>query len=457
MGTRIGGNASNVDGSQGDFQNITQTTTSTKSALDVNIVSGDLEPTQYTDGDTIDTDSEGNLLIGTTGISGTARAIRTDNNGNLLVSGAAGLAVTNALDATAEDLNAGAYSDTITSSNDFELDHISLEFSTAESRTIALASPNGTKIVDESADTSLDFYVDGEGATFNGGESLSLDIGSTSGACTVDVKAVIKEATSSLSASPSVLVSSPSALEIAKGNVSGTTHVNKFGRNADVDSGAREDVWDGGAVWVAPTTARTHDIVSTSTDDDGSPAGVGARTLRIYGLTSWSSAEVSEDVTMNGTTNVATSNSYVIIHRMHVLTKGATSSNVGTITATAQTDGTVTAQIEPDNGQTLMAIYGIPNTQTAYMTRVYFNTNKPTASSGACDCDLVVNPEPETELTNFLVKFAVGLQTTGTTHVEHSYDPYLKIVGPAIIKINALPNTNNFDTAAGFDLILVDN
>ncbi len=38
MGTRIGSNTSNVEGSEGDFQNITQTTTGTKSALDVAVI-----------------------------------------------------------------------------------------------------------------------------------------------------------------------------------------------------------------------------------------------------------------------------------------------------------------------------------------------------------------------------------------------------------------------------------
>jgi hypothetical protein len=175
---------------------------------------------------------------------------------------------------------------------------------------------------------------------------------------------------------------------LVDGHISGYRTVNKFGRANNVDA-APTDIWDMAntvqdeALWVAPTQARIHDIVSTDAGDDGDPAGVGARTLRVFGLTDWDTAEVSEDIVLNGTTNVPTVNAYVIIHRMMVLTKGATSVNVGNITATAQTDGTVTAEIYAGQGQTQMAIYGIPSTQAAYMTAYWASLNKGT--EGAAD------------------------------------------------------------------------
>jgi len=189
-------------------------------------------------------------------------------------------------------------------------------------------------------------------------------------------------------------------------------------------------------------------------------AGAGARTLRIYGLTGWGANEVNEDITMNGATPVNTSNSYVIIHRMKVLTKGATNSNVGTITATAATDATVTAQIGVGNGQTLMAIYGIPSTQKAYMTNYYMS--KPgavanPATANAIEATLLVNPEPDSELTNFLVKNTEGVSNTASSRFQHLFEPYFKIDGPAIIKVQGLAYIADTDASAGFDLILVDN
>jgi len=261
------------------------------------------------------------------------------------------------------------------------------------------------------------------------------------------------------------------ALEVAKGNIPGSTSVNKFGRNIEVDQNITADIWDGGytvasggvsLIWVAPTAARIHAIVSTSDEDSETGGAVaqgdGARTIQIYGLTGWDTAEVSETITMDGTTAVNTSNSYVIIHRMKVLTKGghATGANVGVITATAASDATITAQINVSEGQTQMAIYGVPSTQTAYMYNWWAEANRATAS-GVVDVDVCVNPEPDAELLNFLTKHTAGLNTSGTSAIQHKYDMPNKFVGPTLIKMQTTSATNNMDVSAGFDLLVVDN
>jgi hypothetical protein len=261
-----------------------------------------------------------------------------------------------------------------------------------------------------------------------------------------------------------VVVPEEFGLEVARGNVPGMSSVNKFGRNIEIDSGVTADIWDGGhtlasggvsLIWVAPTVARIHEIVSSSANDTS--GGVGARTIRIYGLTSWDTKEVSEDITLNGAGIVATTNAYVIIHRMEVLTKGATNVNVGIIKATAQTDNTITAQIQVGNGQTEMAIFGIPSTQTAYVYNYYAEVNKAGGAAGVVDNCLVVNPEPNAELTNFIIKHRFGLQTVGTSSYSHPFNPPKKIEGPAIIKSTVVSGTNDMDVSAGFDLILADN
>jgi hypothetical protein len=261
-------------------------------------------------------------------------------------------------------------------------------------------------------------------------------------------------------------------LSIARNLVTGMFSVNKFGRNIEIDSGVTADIWDGGhrigaggvsLIWVAPTQTRIHAIVSTS-DEDSDTGGIvaqgdGARTIRVFGLTDWDTNEVSEDIIMDGTNAVNTSNSYVIIHRILVLTKGddALGPNVGVITATAATDGTVTAQIRVSQGQTQMAIYGVPSTQKAYIGRIYANVNKSGGAAGLLDVSLLSNPEPDNELTNFLTKHTFGLQTVGTSAFTIPYYTPKVIEGPTIIKIQTSSNTNDMDVSAGFDLVLVNN
>jgi hypothetical protein len=261
------------------------------------------------------------------------------------------------------------------------------------------------------------------------------------------------------------MISNPSKiidpyLQIAEGSTRYSV-VNKFGRAIDGVQTSATDLWERAdsaatqSIWTAPTTARTHAIVSSSANDDGDPAGTGARTLRIYGLTSWTTAETSEDITLNGVGSVNTSNSYVIIHRMQVLTKGASGPNVGTITATAAVDGTITATILPGAGQTQMAIYGIPSVKTAYMTGYYTALQESAAAAAlTVDLRLLVNPNPDAELLSFLIKHTLGLTSTGTTYFRHDFKPYFKITGPAIIKLDGIASAADTDVSGGFDLIL---
>lgn len=259
-----------------------------------------------------------------------------------------------------------------------------------------------------------------------------------------------------------------SMLDISIGRFSGFIPYNKFGRApAGVQSSAT-DIWDRAdatptqSVWTAPTAARTHSIVSTSDEDSDSGGSVaqgnGARTIRIFGLKTWDdTGETTEDITMDGTNAVNTANSYVIIYRMRVLTSGTSGPNVGTITATAATDSTVTAQMNATEGSTLMAIFGIPSTQTAYITQWYATINKAGGAVATIDFRLRINSEPDTQASDFVTVDERGLQSTGTSSDTFSNSPYRVIAGPAIIKVQGIGSTNDIDASGGFDMIIVDN
>lgn len=264
-------------------------------------------------------------------------------------------------------------------------------------------------------------------------------------------------------------------LEIAKGNIPGHFAVNKFGRATAGIQLTATDIWDRAdaaatqQIWTAPTQATVHEILSTSdadSDSGGTVAqGQGARTIRIFGLQTWSTAETSEDIIMDGTAtganSVDTVSSYVIIHRMKVLTHGTSGPNVGIITATAVTDGTVTAQIGVGNGQTEMSPYGIPSTQKGYMTSFDVNAHNTGNPSTVLevDFDMLINEHPDVDVTTaaFLIKANIGLIASGSIVFSKSYEPPFEIPGPAIVKFQAISTLADTEGVAEFDLVLVDN
>ncbi len=257
--------------------------------------------------------------------------------------------------------------------------------------------------------------------------------------------------------------------EVARGNVRGHYAVQKYGRAPAGVQTTITDIWDRAdasatqQIWLAPTAARVHALASSS-DLDGktaAPNSTGARTVQIFGLKTWDLAQTSETVTLDGTTPVNTIESYVIIHRMKVLTHGTAGPNAGIITATAADDGTVTAQIGVGNGQTEMSIYGIPSTQKGYMTSFdvnSHNTGNPSTVLEA-DFDLLVNEHPDVDETAaaFIIKANIGLIASGSTFFPKQYNPPLELVGPAIIKFQGISTLVDTEGVAEYDLILVDN
>lgn len=237
---------------------------------------------------------------------------------------------------------------------------------------------------------------------------------------------------------------------------------NKFGESTNVDSGVSTDVWDRAnathdqPVWVAPTAARIHDIVSTSAADDGDPVGTGAHTVQIYGLdSSWNLQ--NESITLNGVGNVPTANTYIRIFRIEVTAAGSGLTNAGYITATAQTDTTVTAQVNPGQGQSQMAIYTVPNGYTVFLTNLWANLNKAGGANNNCEIDLHIRVGADVATALFLHRHHTGLITNSDSFTQHQFYPHLPILEKSDIKIVATGGDNNLDVSAGFGMFLGQN
>lgn len=218
----------------------------------------------------------------------------------------------------------------------------------------------------------------------------------------------------------------------------------QFGRNTDIDTG-EEDIWDGGGTWVAPTQSRIHDLVSTSTNDTS--VGTGARTVLIEGLDSVGQ-DLSEVVTLNGTSNVATTGSYLMINRMTVATAGSGGANVGDITATAQTDSTVTAQISAGNNRTMMAIYKLPDYTGAFLRECY-------GSLGVCTSGTIATVKLYVKGASglFDLRQTFGVIMAGAGAYRHSFGEWPLVLDKgATLKLSAEVNSDNTEVMAGLTI-----
>jgi len=160
-------------------------------------------------------------------------------------------------------------------------------------------------------------------------------------------------------------------IHISRGAVARTSHINKFGYNASVGINF-ETVTDLGGDQYYPTSAGVVSVVSDDANDDDGDTG--ARTVEIQGLDS-NYDEISETVTLNGTSAVTTTASFLRVFRGKVLTAGSSGTNEGLITLSI--GGNDVARISAANGgQTLMAVYTVPAGCKAYLIKFQGSLSK---------------------------------------------------------------------------------
>jgi len=155
-------------------------------------------------------------------------------------------------------------------------------------------------------------------------------------------------------------------LEVAKGNVADHSSVAFIGINPNIGK-TLETVWDSGGIFQFPTSGETWEILSDSTDDDGSPVGIGARTVSIIGLDTNYVRQI-ETVIMNGTSVVTISRTDWFRPRVIVVvSSGSSKVNVGTITLRVSGGGAIRSAILPGNCQSFNGFHTVPLGFTAYL------------------------------------------------------------------------------------------
>lgn len=161
---------------------------------------------------------------------------------------------------------------------------------------------------------------------------------------------------------------------VARGLWQGRSTWVKFGYNQDVSSSAPEVLASFGGTYTPLTSAAAMEVLSSDANDTNS-SGTGARTVLIYGVDS-NGELATESVALNGTTAVATANSYFGINRLVVLTSGSGQVNAGTITVRVASAGATHAEIPLGKGVTQQCIFTVPAGHDAMINDILLNCRK---------------------------------------------------------------------------------
>lgn len=233
----------------------------------------------------------------------------------------------------------------------------------------------------------------------------------------------------------------PFGLQVARGQIQGHTSFQIFGYNPDIDT-SEESVWPDGGVVPHPTTASILTIASTNAAD--ASAGTGARTVFIEGLDGNYNV-VSETVTLNGTTGVTTTNSYMYVNAFTVLTVGSGEVNAGEITA--KVGATLYDLIAVGYNNRTTAHYCVPAGYSAYMTSGIITTGQASGSTSVTAYLKQHGPDG-------IVRIG-AVSTLNNGSVQYDFDPPYRIPEKNCVGASAIGSANNNSVSAFFNIILI--
>ena len=222
--------------------------------------------------------------------------------------------------------------------------------------------------------------------------------------------------------------------------VSEPSIVNKFGFNADIDTGGEEVIASFGGTFNIMTTADTLNFVSSDSEDTA--GGLGANILLIQGV-SGDNLEIQEYIVPNGTTPVTTVNSYLGVNRIYVVSSGSDNTNIGDITVT-DTSGTfgVQAQIPAGASVTQQCIYHIPIGKTFNLD--FLNISAIKIAGGGGTPELGIQGYTFSRVTNTVYNVInLQLDLARENNIVLNYKNPITFTGREVVYFTAETDTNN--------------
>jgi len=218
------------------------------------------------------------------------------------------------------------------------------------------------------------------------------------------------------------------------------------GSNSDVDTGAAEDVWAGGGAYSWPASAGATTIVSGSAAD--AAGGTGARTVEVIGLAA-GYVQQRETVTLNGTTAVTLTGTYLRILDCRVRTAGSGQVNAGALTIAV--GGTTAGVVPAGAGRLNAALYTVPADRCAYIECGAVTAGQVTA--GYLTGSLLMRPYGEGWQTIGILEVA----TAAYGRQEFEFSGLLYIPPKADLRVSVTSSASNMVAIASLDIQLGSN
>lgn len=247
-------------------------------------------------------------------------------------------------------------------------------------------------------------------------------------------------------------------LAIAKGDVSGSTFIHKFGNAPDFDTlDGFVTVWDGADDGLADAMVYTY---SATANIDSISSSINSDTvdIEVQGLDT-NYDLVTQTVTLTGQATATLGTPLLRIFRM--INIGATDLagtvycyiNGATVVSGVPTVATeIRAVISITHNQTLMAIYTIPAGKTGYMRDWYISAGGAKKTS-LHEVHMEFRPFGQV----FQTKHIAGIAIAGTSYFKHIYEEPEVLLEKTDVRMHVNTDEDAASISAGFDIVLVDN
>jgi len=245
---------------------------------------------------------------------------------------------------------------------------------------------------------------------------------------------------------------------VVAGKIKGKTITRKFGANDTVGT-SWEPITSSGT-YQTPTTAQTVEIVSDDNTNDKS-GGTGALKIMVIGLdANWD--EQSEELTLNGTTAVASAKTWLRVYRLYVTESGTYASPTGpshnsTITVQSTGAGVVWATIAADNnmglGQSQVGVFSVPRNKKAYIISAIFTIE----STKIVNLAMFKRLNADDVTTPFDARRIITVQRGATDTVRYAPKaPINGFEGPSDVGFMAYTTVGASQISVEFEILLED-